>query len=491
MMAPSVSPLLKKNDPMRNRAVVLLALIAIAVAGILIHRRQAPPVAEGTAGTEFVLVAAAERSLDGSPALALTFSQPLDARKSHDKLIAVYEMPLRPGESRRGGDESSESGDAKPKQPAAVSTAEQDVATEGGTKIDHAWSVGDNPRILYFPHVKPDARYVVRVQPGIVAASGTTLGAESRYSITTGAISPAYYFASKGVVLPAKQNGGLPVVTVNVPEVDIQFLRVKPAQLARFLDRLVKPARRTNRTEHDDDEPDDDDRGRVLTGAVDNYQLDELRKFTDSVYLGRFLTERKANKRSVTYIPVEDIEALKEPGIYVAIMSEPGRFRYEFQTTYFYVSDLGLHARVFDQSADVYVSSLTDARAVAGVEIQWLDEQGKVLARAHTDAEGRAPFAERPQAARLLLARKNEQVSMIAPWPRSPSRRFSSAPTARRSSPPRGPRTRPSAVTTSAASTSLPTPPRASGRSNCAPTRPTNSRPPSCASASRSSCRSA
>jgi len=396
---------------MRNRAVALLVIIAVAIAGVLLYRHYAPPHKSGAAAGEFALVDAAERSLDGSPALALTFSQPLDARKSHDKLIEVYEMPLRPGETRSRPEQSGESDDTK-KKTSAISIEERDVQFDGGTKLSQAWVVGDNPRILYFPHVKPESRYVVRVQPGIVAASGATLGAEARYSVTTNAISPAYYFASKGVVLPAKQNGGLPVVTVNVPEVDIQFLRVKPAQLARFLDRMVKPPRNAHRSE--DDEAENDERVRVLTGAVDNYQLDELRKFTDSIYLGRFLTEQKANKRSVTYIPVEDIKELKEPGIYVAIMSEPGRFRYDYQTTYFYVSDLGLHTRLFEKTADAYVSSLTDARAVQGVEIQWLDEQGKVLARGATDADGRAAFAERPQNARLLLARKGEQVSMIA-----------------------------------------------------------------------------
>ncbi|MGH8667030.1 MAG: hypothetical protein ACREUX_22440 [Burkholderiales bacterium] len=96
------------------------------------------------------------------------------------------------------------------------------------------WSA--NRRLLYFPHVKPETRYVVRVQPGLTAAGGAVLDAEARYSVRTEAVSPAFYFAAKGLVLPSRQNGGLPIVTVNVPEVDIQFLRVRPGQLARFLE---------------------------------------------------------------------------------------------------------------------------------------------------------------------------------------------------------------------------------------------------------------
>jgi uncharacterized protein YfaS (alpha-2-macroglobulin family) len=204
---------------------------------------------------------------------------------------------------------------------------------------------------------------------------------------------------------------------VNVPEVDIQFLRVKPAQLPRFLDQVIaaprKPSDRAEPAESDD-ERDGSERTREMKGAVDNYHLDRLRSAAESVYLGRFLTERKPNKRSVTYIPVEEISELKEPGIYIAVMSQPGRFRYDYQTTYFYVSDLGLHARMFDKSADAYVSSLTDGRAIARVEISWLDAQAKVLARAVTDSDGRATFAERPKDAKVLLARSGEQISMIA-----------------------------------------------------------------------------
>src|SRR5262245_15295372 len=51
---------------------------------------------------EFLLVEAADKSLDGSPALALTFSLPLDARKSYDRFVQVFEMPAPPRPAARG-----------------------------------------------------------------------------------------------------------------------------------------------------------------------------------------------------------------------------------------------------------------------------------------------------------------------------------------------------------------------------------------------------
>jgi hypothetical protein len=403
----------------------MLALVTLAAATYwYFGRHLSSDDASGDANTAFVLVDAADRSFDGAPALALTFSLPLDSGKSYDKYIQVFEMPdsgkveAKSGAEAAKDDQEEDAHPEKSKVP-AVSTAEADTDTGNGKAVSGAWVVGENPRLLYFPHIKPQTRYVVQVQVGLPAKNGKTLAAESRYSIVSAPVSPAYYFASNGMVLPAKQNGGLPVITVNVPEVDIQFLRVKNDQLPRFLDRVISgapPKKTDGDASEDDDNADEryDWRRSSLRGAVQNYQLDDLRHMTESIYLGRFLTEQKPNRRSVTYIAVEDIKELKEPGVYVAVMSQPGRFRYEYQTTYFYVSDLGLHVRLFDKGADAFVSSLVDGKEAKGVEISWIDNQGKVLARAETDGDGHAVFAERPKNAKVALARKDKEVSMLA-----------------------------------------------------------------------------
>ena len=88
-----------------NAASILAALVFFSL-----DKRTSPL---GQASGEFVLVDAAERSLDGAPALALTFSQPLDPRKNYDALLRVFEMPARPGEQpsqlRRGDEEDPDS----------------------------------------------------------------------------------------------------------------------------------------------------------------------------------------------------------------------------------------------------------------------------------------------------------------------------------------------------------------------------------------------
>ena len=227
--------------------VAVLVILAIGIAGYFSfdHLRSGSQDALSTDGVVFEVVDAAHREFDGAPALALSFSLPLDARADVGKFVQVLEMPpgpnqpkvVAPEDQSEVDEEYSSHNDAK--LGTSVSRTPEDTKLDDGKPVSGAWSVGENPRLLFFPHIKPQTRYVVRVQAGLPAKSGATLTAESRFSIQTAAVAPAFYFASRGMVLPAVQNGGLPVTTVNVPEVDIQFLKVKPDQLPKFLEQVI------------------------------------------------------------------------------------------------------------------------------------------------------------------------------------------------------------------------------------------------------------
>jgi uncharacterized protein YfaS (alpha-2-macroglobulin family) len=403
-------------------------LVALAIAGYFFagYLRDGSADEASAAGVAFEVVDAAHRELDGSPALAVSFSLPLNSGQDYEKFVQVLEMPgpiqgqAKPAPDPDDEADADEVSGPKAKLASGTSRSAADTSLEGGKPISGAWIVGENPRLLFFPHIKPQTRYVVRVQAGLPAKSGGKLSEETRFSIQTAAVAPAFYFASRGMVLPAAQNGGLPVTTVNVPEVDIQFLKVKPEQLSTFLEKVVagKVKQAAGANGQEDDDEDGGYRyssGTRLKGAVNGWELDQLHQMTASAFIGRFVTEQKANRRGVTFIPVETIPALREPGVYVAVMSQPNRFRHEYQTTYFYVSDLGLHLRQHAaRGADAYVNSLTNGQAVSGVEVLWIDAQGKTLLRGESDGDGRAAFAERPKNARLVMAKKGEQMSLIA-----------------------------------------------------------------------------
>ncbi|MDR2506733.1 MAG: alpha-2-macroglobulin family protein [Candidatus Accumulibacter sp.] len=342
----------------------------------------------------FTIVDGAYREFDGLPAFALSFSQPLDVKKDYGNFIQVLEMKK---DSQQVSEKSTKQGG--------------ELSLEGGEPVSGAWAFGENPRILFFSHVKPATRYVVRVLAGLPAGNATKLTEEARFSIQTEAVTPSYYFASRGTVLPAEQNGGLPVVTVNVPEVDIQFLKVRNDKLPDFLGAVIT-GRHAVRNEEGEAEY---EASIQIKGLVDSWSLENVGRMTESVFTGRFLTEQKANRRSVTFIQVENIPALREPGVYVAVMSRPNHFSEQYQTTYFYVSDLGLHIRRHpNRASDVFVSSLTSGKGVAGVEVSWINEKARTLSLAETDPDGYAPFKEPLEDARIVVAKKGGQMSLVA-----------------------------------------------------------------------------
>jgi uncharacterized protein YfaS (alpha-2-macroglobulin family) len=332
----------------------------------------------------FALADCKARLFDGSPAIAVMFTQPLARSQDWDKLVKATE-----------GD-SPES--AKP--------------------VSARWVLGDNPRMLYLPFVTPERHYRIELASTLAAADSANLGASQRCEAKSEAMPVSFYFASRGVVLPAGQNGGLPVVTVNTPEVDVQFLRVQPSALPTFMEQVSGRRERRPVQSSDGDEGDGgyDYSGneRRLKGTVSGWQLDQLRESATSVYLGRFATDARSNRRNVSFLPVEGIKELHEPGIYIAVMNPPGRFGWDYQVTYFYVTDIGLHIRRHSAQTDVFATSLKSGEAMGGIEVSLLDEAGKALAQARSDREGHAVFEGHVDKARVVMARRGQEMSVIA-----------------------------------------------------------------------------
>ena len=372
-----------KTVKMGLAAVTVVAASALAWWGWQ-HTHQGDELgSKAEIGTEqaFAFSDCKSRMFDGSPAIAVNFTQPLSRSQDFGKLLTATE-----------GD--------------------------GGKPIEARWVLGDNPRVLYLPYVTPERKYAINLTADIAAKSGAKLATAQKCELQSESMPTSFYFASRGVVLPAEQNGGLPVVTINVPEVDVQFLRIKAEALPKFLEQVGGRRRERDgrRADSDDDEGGGwEDTGRRLKGTVGGYLLDELRAMSDSVYIGRFSTDARANRRNVNFLPVEGIKDLQQPGIYVAVMSQPGRFGWDYQVTHFYVTDIGLHLRRSATQMDVFTSSLKSGTAISGIELSLIDDNGKALAQVKTDGEGHAVFSGNSDKARVLLARRgNKELSALS-----------------------------------------------------------------------------
>ncbi|UJB21282.1 MULTISPECIES: alpha-2-macroglobulin family protein [Lysobacter] len=307
----------------------------------------------------FALIAAYPDQKRGDElAIALEFSQPLVGTQSFDELLAV--------------------------------TDKNGAAVQGG------WVLDDGGKILRFPHVEASKDYTVTIKAGLTAAAGDRIGQPISKQVYTGPLDPVVGFASQGSVLPARDSRGLPVVSINVPEVDVEFLRVKEKELPKFFSEYQRGGRKGSwelERDWDDKKP--------------------LSKLAEPVYVNRFVLGGKPNERVLTYLPLQDIKELQEPGLYFAVMKRAGQFKDEFETAFFTVSDLGLHARAYKDKLFVHVASLEKGGAVGGVTLKVIDAQGEPVLKGETDGNGNAMLGYKLDAGHVLIASKGSDVSML------------------------------------------------------------------------------
>ncbi|OQX24730.1 MAG: hypothetical protein BWK80_19305, partial [Desulfobacteraceae bacterium IS3] len=266
-----------------------------------------------------------ERTYDGGPSVAVLFSEPLDPKVRHDDHIRISD-------------------------PKGL--------------LKSAWVLSDDRRILWFPHVEPETEYSLSVLETLCSQDGHSLNQRVSRTVVTRKIMPVASFAGEGFLLPAKMTQGLPVVTVNVPSVEMEFFRLNEKALVHFVD------------------------WKNLTGRKDQYDLSQIKEYGEIVFTGRFDLNAVRNKRTVCYIPVEDIQALQIPGIYLAVMREPGEYKYSYQSTYFLVTDIGLHARIYKDESLIIASSLKTGDPLFDVRLTFYDEQSRVTGEGFTDASG-------------------------------------------------------------------------------------------------------
>jgi len=290
-------------------------------------------------------------------ALALEFTQPLVGTQDFDQLIQFHDA--------KGKDDSS-------------------------------WSLSDDGKTLRYPYIEAGKDYTLTISGELLAADGKRLGKPLTQAVFAADLKPAAGFASQGSVLPARESRGLPVVSVNVPEVDVEFMRVNEASLPTFFSQFQRGGRRS---------------GWELDRSYgDNTPMSKL---AEPVYLNRFVLTGKKNQRALTYLPIQDIKELQAPGLYFAVMRRPGNFAESYDTSFFTVSDIGLHARAYPTQLFVHTASLASGAPLGKVELRVLDAKGETVLKGSTDENGNALLNYKLDASQVLVARSGGDLSLL------------------------------------------------------------------------------
>ncbi|WP_042525577.1 alpha-2-macroglobulin family protein [Yersinia ruckeri] len=302
------------------------------------------------AGKSLTLLDASELQLDGASGMVLTFSIPLDPNQDFSSQVHL-------------------------------------VDTQSG-KIDGAWELSDNLTELRLRHLAPERKLLLTLDDSLKGINGQMLTVPEPQKITTRSIKPSVGFASKGSLLPTKLAQGLPVMALNVDHADVNFFRIKPANLANFIATWQ------------------------YRNSLSTWESEDLLKMADLVYTGRFDLNPQPNTRERILLPLGEIKPLQETGVYLAVMQQAGQYSYSNAATLFTLSDIGVSVHRYRDRLDVFAQGLAGGTALKDVALQLLDAKGQVLAEGKTDGQGHAQL-EKKAAGKLLLASKDGQTSLI------------------------------------------------------------------------------
>ncbi|QLF93116.1 alpha-2-macroglobulin family protein [Pseudomonas sp. ABC1] len=332
------------------------SVTAARTAPVATEQRPAQPamdraaLAERHAGRPLEVVDVSEIQLDGASALSVTFSVPLDPDQSFAKRLHLVD------------------------------------AKDG--KVDGAWELTDSLTELRLRHLEPQRKLVLTIDAGLRGINDAKLAAEHVSRFETRDLQASVGFASRGSLLPTRLAEGLPVIALNVDKVNVEFFRIKPEALPKFLSRWGR------------------------SSSLDTWESQQLLPMADLVYGGRFDLKPARNTRETLLLPIAGLEPFKQAGVYLAVMREAGSYSYSQPATLFSLSDIGLSAHRYRDRLDVFTQALEGGKAQSGVALELLDGDGALLAEGKTDGKGHAQLPL-PAKAELLLARQDEQTSLL------------------------------------------------------------------------------
>lgn len=233
-------------------------------------------------------------------------------------------------------------------------------------------SVETTEREICVGGVEHGKRYALTFREGLPAADGEVLAQDTEVALYVRDRAPAVRFPGRGYILPRAAETGIPVETVNAAHLDLKLLRLSDRNLVRAMqeDFVARP--------------------------LDYWSADYFsNQFTEEVWTGEADVAREQNRDVTTRLPLD--AALKDlgPGIYVlqAGVKDANLEQIPPAMQWFVISDLGLTTMSGADGLHVFVRSLRDASAKAGVKATLVSRANSVIAMAETDAAGYARFS--------------------------------------------------------------------------------------------------
>ncbi len=309
------------------------------------------PAAAGETALPFQVDFVEQQTIDGQNCIAAGFSKPLDSREDINLNLFIT---LKDGEPVSGG-----------------------------------WVLAKDGCRAYFTNIEPDTSYSISIKNTIISQAGDILEEDFTCTVTTRPVEPMIRFGGQGHVLASGLSRGLPVDTVNIAQADIDFFRVRPDKIHIFRKHFTRDRR------------------------LYYHESQELKKITDLVYSGRWDLAIKKNLRTRVNIPIDHIRELGRPGLYFAVIRGAGLYDYEYSSTFFSITKIGIQVRKYQNSLACYTQSLETGKPLKKIKIQGFNAKGKEIFTGMADKAGHWQFAGDTEQIALVTASSKNDITFL------------------------------------------------------------------------------
>ncbi|PRY21230.1 hypothetical protein CLV78_110104 [Aliiruegeria haliotis] len=220
--------------------------------------------------------------------------------------------------------------------------------------------------------VEHGRRYQVTFRAGLPAASGEGMVKDVPLALYVRDRAPAVRFPGRAYVLPRTPDAALPIVTVNLSEVDLTLSRISDRSVVSMIQQDLF--------------------GRPLS----HWEEQQFKNSTaEEVWSGTGSMEPTLNRDVTTLLPMQDAIAELPAGLYALQARIHGADPYDVPsaTQWFVISDIGLASMSGADGLHVFARSLGSAAPLEGLEVALISRSNRVLDTATTDARGYAAFA--------------------------------------------------------------------------------------------------
>ena len=212
----------------------------------------------------------------------------------------------------------------------------------------------------------------VAFRQGLPSAQGETLAKTVELNVYVQDRDPVARFAGRSYLMPQRDGGSIPLITVNTDTVDVKIYRVGDRNLLRTV------------------------QDGMFSKPISRWDVDFLAgDLGQEVWSGTADVKRTLNQEVTTALPIADALTTFEAGVYALTAKVPGAKKQPdtVATQWFIVSDIGISTMKGNDGLHVFARSLRSANAMEGATVRLISKSNVVLGKAVTDAQGYAKFS--------------------------------------------------------------------------------------------------